>query len=238
MLGEDQAAALTAIAVSDRVVDVLVGPAGAGKTTAMSAPRRAWEKEHGAGSVIGLAPSAVAAQVLADDLGIATENTAKWWQNHLMHGTTFEAGQLVIIDAGLLAGTASLDRITHEVEKAGGKALLVGDWGQLQSVDAGGAFGMLVHSRDDAPRSRPAPLHSTPGRRRPLAAPPRPHRSNRHAHRSRPDHRRRRRDDDRRLHRLAARPLRRACASILVAEIETVTTSTPGRGRIGSSTVR
>src|SRR5690606_21539666 len=28
---------------------------------------------------------------------------------------------------------------------------LVGDWGQLQSVDAGGSFGLLVHSRDDAP---------------------------------------------------------------------------------------
>ncbi len=151
VLGEDQTAALAAIAVSGRIVDVLVGPAGAGKTTAMSALRRAWEKEHGAGSVVGLAPSAVAAQVLADDLGIATENTAKWWQNHLMHGTTFEAGQLVIIDEASLAGTASLDRITREVEKAGAKALLVGDWGQLQSVDAGGAFGLLVHARDDAP---------------------------------------------------------------------------------------
>jgi len=151
LLGEDQAAALTAIAVSGRVVDVLVGPAGAGKTTAMNTLRRAWEKEHGTGSVVGLAPSAVAAQVLADDLGIVTENTAKWWQDHLMHGTTFEAGQLVIIDEASLAGTASLDRITREVEKAGAKALLVGDWGQLQSVDAGGAFGLLVHARDDAP---------------------------------------------------------------------------------------
>ena len=151
VLGEDQAAALAAIAVSGRVVDVLVGPAGAGKTTAMNALRRAWEKEYGAGSVVGLAPSAVAAQVLADDLGVTCENTAKWWQNHLMHGTTFEEGQLVIIDEASLAGTASLDRITHEVEKVGAKALLVGDWGQLQSVDAGGAFGLLVHSRDDAP---------------------------------------------------------------------------------------
>ena len=49
----------------------------------MNALRRAWEVEHGSGSVVGLAPSAVAAQVLADDLGIGTENTAKWWQNHL-----------------------------------------------------------------------------------------------------------------------------------------------------------
>lgn len=84
-------------------------------------------EEHGAGSVVGLAPSAVAAQVLADDLGIATEITAKWWQNHLMHGTTFEAGQLAIIDEASLACTASLDRITREVEKAGAKARLVRD---------------------------------------------------------------------------------------------------------------
>lgn len=150
-LGPDQAAALEQIAVSGRMLDLLVGPAGAGKTTAMSALRRAWEAEHGTGSVIGLAPSAVAAQALADDLGIATENTAKWWQNHLMHGTTFDAGQLVIIDEASLAGTLSLDRLTHVAERAGAKVLLVGDYAQLQSVDAGGAYGLLVHERDDAP---------------------------------------------------------------------------------------
>ncbi len=149
MLGEDQADALMKIAVSGRVLDVLVGPAGAGKTTAMSALRRAWEKAHGEGSVVGLALSAVAAQVLAEDLGIATENTAKWWQNHLMYGTDFEAGQLVIDHEASLAGTLSLDRITHRAERAGAKVLLVGDFAQLQSVDAGGAFGLLVNDRDD-----------------------------------------------------------------------------------------
>ncbi|WP_293787165.1 MobF family relaxase, partial [uncultured Aeromicrobium sp.] len=152
VLGADQADALTKIAVSGRVVDVLVGPAGAGKTTAMNALRRSWEKQHGQGSVVGLAPSAVAAQVLGDDLGIATENTAKWWQNHLTHGTTFKPGQLVIIDEASLAGTLSVDRITALAAQAGAKVLLVGDYGQLQSVDAGGAFGMLVADRhDDAP---------------------------------------------------------------------------------------
>ena len=103
----------------------------------MNALRRAWEKQHGAGSVVGLAPSAVAAQVLGDDLGIATENTAKWWQNHLTRGETFQAGQLVIIDEASLAGTLSLDRITSLAAQAGAKVLLVGDYGQLQSVDAG-----------------------------------------------------------------------------------------------------
>src|SRR5690606_31755540 len=34
---------------------------------------------------------------------------------------------------------------------AGAKVLLVGDYAQLQSVDAGGAFGLLVGDRDDAP---------------------------------------------------------------------------------------
>ncbi|UUE19371.1 MobF family relaxase [Microbacterium sp. J1-1] len=151
MLGDDQAAALTKIVLSGRLVDVLVGPAGAGKTTAMSALRRAWEHEHGRGSVVGLAPSAVAAQVLADDLGIQTENTAKWLDTHDRTGETFRKGQLVIIDEASLAGTLSLDRITTLAEEAGAKVLLVGDHAQLQSVTAGGAFSLLVQDRDDAP---------------------------------------------------------------------------------------
>lgn len=151
VLGEDQAEALVRIAVSGRVLDVLVGPAGAGKTTAMNALRRAWETEHGAGSVVGLAPSAGAAQVLAEDLGIKTENTAKWWQTRQTTGATFHSGQLVIVDEASLAGTLSLDRITGLAAEAGAKVLLVGDYAQLQSVDAGGAFELLVHDRGDAP---------------------------------------------------------------------------------------
>lgn len=151
VLGEDQARALAAVAVSGRVLDVLVGPAGAGKTTAMHALRAAWEHEHGRGTVVGLAPSAVAAQVLADDLGIRTENTAKWWDSHQRTGSTFHARQLVIIDEASLAGTFSLDRITALAEQAGAKVLLVGDWAQLQSVTAGGAFSLLVHDREHAP---------------------------------------------------------------------------------------
>ncbi|WP_415853291.1 MobF family relaxase [Sinomonas sp. G460-2] len=151
VLGEDQAAALAAVAASGRVVDVLVGPAGAGKTMAMNALRRAWESEYGKGSVVGLAPSAAAAQVLADEVGIGTENTAKWWSSHELHGSTFEAGQLVIVDEASLAGTLSLDRITRVAADAGAKVLLVGDYAQLQSVDAGGAFSLLVSDRADAP---------------------------------------------------------------------------------------
>jgi conjugative relaxase-like TrwC/TraI family protein len=151
VLSEDQAEALAAVATSCRVVDVLVGPAGAGKTTALSGLRRAWEAEHGPGSVVGLAPSATAAAVLGEDLGIATENTAKWLTNHRLHGDTFTARQLVIVDEASLAGTFTLQQISRLAADAGAKVLLVGDWAQLQAVDAGGAFNLLVADRDHAP---------------------------------------------------------------------------------------
>jgi conjugative relaxase-like TrwC/TraI family protein len=77
-LDDGQAAAVYAVATSGRCLDVLVGPAGSGKTTTLAALREVWEAEHGSGSVVGLAPTAKAAEVLADSLGIATENTAKW----------------------------------------------------------------------------------------------------------------------------------------------------------------
>lgn len=147
----DQEQAIAQIAVSNRVLDVLVGPAGTGKTTTMSALRSAWEHQHGRGSVIGLAPSAAAAEVLAEDLGISTENTAKWIYEHRRGTWSLTAGQLVIIDEASLAGTLTLDAITAHAAAVGAKVLLVGDWAQLNAVDTGGAFALLVGARDPAP---------------------------------------------------------------------------------------
>ncbi len=81
----DQTAAIEQVATSGRVLDVLVGPAGAGKSTAMAVLRTVWEHGHGPGSVVGLAPSAAAAEVLAGQLGVDTENTAKWLTEHRHH---------------------------------------------------------------------------------------------------------------------------------------------------------
>jgi len=81
-LSLDQAVAVEQVAASGRSVDVLVGPAGTGKSTTMAGLRAVWEAEHGPGSVLGLAPSAAAAEVLAAELRIDTENTAKWLYEH------------------------------------------------------------------------------------------------------------------------------------------------------------
>lgn len=111
MLSPDQARVAEQIATSGRTLDLLVGPAGTGKTTTLGALRRAWEREHGPGSVVGLAPSAAAADVLAADLGIDTENTAKWRHEHREGRWDLVPGQLVLVDEASLAGTLALDEI-------------------------------------------------------------------------------------------------------------------------------
>ena len=188
-LSADQRLAVNKVVTSGRVVDLLVGPAGTGKTTAMAGLRAAWETSHGPGSVIGLAPSAVAAEVLSDELGIETENTAKWLTNwrrvpkmaavrrrlamnlarhphpnsagaarlraklrsveEAIASSRLSPGQLVIIDEASLASTFALDELVSAARQAGAKLLLAGDWAQLGSIDAGGAFSLLVKDRGD-----------------------------------------------------------------------------------------
>jgi conjugative relaxase-like TrwC/TraI family protein len=152
VLSADQQRVVERISTSGRTVDVLVGPAGAGKTLTLGDLRRAWESEHGAGSVIGLAPSAAAAEVLASDLGIDTENTAKWLYEHDHGRWDLRAGQLVIVDEASLAGTMLLDQLTTHAADAGAKVLFAGDPAQLAAVDAGGAFGLLVRDRNNTDR--------------------------------------------------------------------------------------
>ena len=75
-LTPDQSAAVQAALTSLHRLDVLVGPAGAGKTTTLAA-LTAVARRHGR-PVIGLAPSASAAHTLREALGIRTDTTAKW----------------------------------------------------------------------------------------------------------------------------------------------------------------
>lgn len=150
-LDPDQAVAITRIARSGLTLDLLVGPAGSGKTTALRALHRAWTAAHGRDSVIGLAPSAAAAEVLGDSLGVRAENTAKFLYEHHHGRWNLEAGQLVLVDESSLAGTLALDRITEHAAKVGAKVVLIGDWAQLSAVEVGGAFGMLVRHRQSVP---------------------------------------------------------------------------------------
>lgn len=146
-LDASQAAAIAAVASSGRRLDLLVGPAGTGKTTTLRVLRTLWEGQHGPGTVVGLAPSAAAADVLGTELGIECENTAMWLTRHYHDRAWFEPGQLVIVDEASLAGTHTLDRLTRAAVEAGAKMLLVGDPAQLPAVETGGALTLLTNER-------------------------------------------------------------------------------------------
>lgn len=88
-LAADQRAAAEAVITSGRLLDVLVGPAGSGKTTTLAALTSFWR--HGIGSVVGLAPSATAARTLAESLGVPCETTAKWLHESTGDGATARA---------------------------------------------------------------------------------------------------------------------------------------------------
>ncbi|WP_433018078.1 MobF family relaxase [Kribbella sp. CA-294648] len=77
-LSSDKIAALHRIATSGQKVEALVGPAGTGKTSLLSAMASGWESAHGETSVIALAPSSAASAVLSDAIGSPAENIAKW----------------------------------------------------------------------------------------------------------------------------------------------------------------
>jgi conjugative relaxase-like TrwC/TraI family protein len=117
-LSVDQAVAVEQIATSGRSLDVLVGPAGTGKTTTMAGLRAAWESEHGAGSVLGLAPSASAAEVLATELGIPTENTAKWLHEHRQAASRWgKLAKLRDRSGTLPAGSSAISSLAAEITR-------------------------------------------------------------------------------------------------------------------------
>ena len=82
-LDAGQAALVRQMCTSGARLQLAIAPAGAGKTTAMRALTLAWTQDGG--HVIGLAPSAAAAAVLAEQTGIRTDTLAKLtWS--LQHG--------------------------------------------------------------------------------------------------------------------------------------------------------
>ncbi|MBB5845761.1 conjugative relaxase-like TrwC/TraI family protein [Mobiluncus mulieris] len=136
-LDSEQIGAAFEIVTSGRAVDILVGPAGAGKTTTLSALVAAW-KTAGV-PVAGFAPSAAAAKVLAEATGQAA-TIASW----TVKPQAFQPGQLVIVDEAAMSATLDLAALAQATREAGAKLLLVGDHHQLSAVEAGGAFSMLV----------------------------------------------------------------------------------------------
>lgn len=129
---------------SGRELAVAIGPPGTGKSTAMAAVREAWETTGG--RVLGFAPSAVAASVLGDELGVRANTLHSLLLAHALGAEIdIEAGDMLLVDEAGMADTRSLDGIRAIAAERGAVLRLLGDHRQLAAVEAGGALRLIYH---------------------------------------------------------------------------------------------
>ncbi|WP_246456504.1 MobF family relaxase [Nocardioides mesophilus] len=147
-LDEGQRALVLGFAADPRRIVVGIGPAGAGKTTAMRAVAEAWRTTGR--RVVPLAPSAAAAEVLGAELGCRAENLHKFQHAHTDAQSVddwfrLQPGDLVLIDEAGMAGTRRLDWVVRYARERGAVVRLLGDPSQMSAVEAGGALRLLVN---------------------------------------------------------------------------------------------
>jgi hypothetical protein len=140
-LGREQVAMLHLAASSPERVVCVIGHAGAGKTTALAALADAYQRDGHV--VIGAAPSGVAAENLSAETGIPAGTLHRLLAEMQQWGG-LPRGCLLVVDEAAMADTRTLTGVLLEVERAEGKAVLVGDPAQLPAVGPGGLFSAIV----------------------------------------------------------------------------------------------
>lgn len=140
-LDPTQHTAAQAVAGHDRFV-VVIGPAGTGKTSMLTAARTDLEA-HGR-SVYGIAPSNQAAHVLQTETGIRADSVAKLLYEHTRpdraprHEWQLPAGITLVVDEAGMLPTAHLARLTELADQHQWRLVVVGDPYQLPPVGRGG----------------------------------------------------------------------------------------------------
>ena len=144
--------AVAAAVAGDASLVCVVGPAGAGKTTALRPAVRALDAQHRA--VFGVAPSASAAAVLVRETGMRADTVDKLLFEHgqvdrppadwyrLPIGTT------LIVDEASMVSTAQLAALASVADRRHWRVVLVGDPQQLSAV---GRSGMFAHFCEAGP---------------------------------------------------------------------------------------
>ena len=126
-LDSGQAELVKALATSGSRIQVALAPAGSGKTTAMAALAKVWRR--GGGHVIGLAPTAVAADELGQAIDMPAETIAKFLHSAAAAATDGRVAAfppigprtLVVIDEAGMVGTKDLAAVVDRVLQRGGQ---------------------------------------------------------------------------------------------------------------------
>ena len=118
-------------------IDTVVGVAGAGKTTIMSAARAIWES---AGyRVQGAANAAVAAAGLRAEAGIDSGTIASLLER-IENGRGLQGVDVLVLDEAATIDDRALAAIVVEADRTKTKIVAIGDPVQARAVGAGGSF--------------------------------------------------------------------------------------------------
>jgi Ti-type conjugative transfer relaxase TraA len=146
-LSDEQRAAVRHI-LGDGSFACVVGLAGSGKSTMLSAAYAAWARQGV--RVHGAALSGKAAEGLQSASGIESRTLASLehsWQNGY---EPIAVGDVLVIDEAGMIGTRQLMRVATKLHDIGAKLVLIGDPDQLQPIEAGTPFRDLVANHGSA----------------------------------------------------------------------------------------
>jgi hypothetical protein len=147
------------VLTSPRVAEILVGPAGSGKTRTLVHAAWCWQRRGG--HVIGLATSQGARNVLARAGVPLAENTSVFL-GHLpgervaLGIDDLPAGTLILIDEASMTSTADLADIISYAARYGHKVVVGGDHAQLAAVESGGGMRLLASQLATSSSPRPS----------------------------------------------------------------------------------
>ncbi|MGO6853863.1 Ti-type conjugative transfer relaxase TraA [Rhizobium beringeri] len=125
-------------------IAVVIGFAGAGKSTMLAAARQAWEAQGY--RVHGAALAGKAAEGLEQSSGISSRTLASWEYSWQADRSRLNAHDVFVIDEGGMVASRQLARFVDEVKRAGAKLVLVGDHEQLQAIGAGAPFRAIAEA--------------------------------------------------------------------------------------------
>jgi|GEM_PF-1547823 len=148
-LNAEQKAAARMILTTDNRYSGINGYAGSGKTTMLKPAIESLQNgaaftvlTNAGYRVIGLGPQHSAVHALKD-AGIIESQTLQSWLADRQAGKALDGKTVVVIDEAGLANMKDFESSMKRIEKAGARAVLVGDIKQYESVAAGPAFALL-----------------------------------------------------------------------------------------------
>jgi conjugative relaxase-like TrwC/TraI family protein len=151
-LSGEQQRLIEGLLTSPRLVDVVVGPAGSGKTALLRTAAIGWQNVGA--PTVGCSLAAVTARRLEAATGIPTCSVARLLTDANRtdpatgRPTGFAPYTVVVVDEASMVGTRDLATLARHVASCGGKLALVGDPAQLPEIDAGGLFAALARHAD------------------------------------------------------------------------------------------